>query len=57
MRALHEMGALRVRVVDDGIDVVFSAPAVTQEQVEVDQERERERRKQVEEDDLFRSAS
>jgi hypothetical protein len=51
------MGALRVRVMDDGIDVVFSAPAVTQEQAEVDVERELARRKQIEEDDLFRSAS
>lgn len=48
---------MRVRVTDDGVDVAFMAPAVTQEAAEVDQERELERRKQIEEDDLFRSAS
>lgn len=56
VRALHEMGATRVRVTDDGVDVSFGAPAVTQEQVEVDAERELERKQREEQDDLFRSA-
>lgn len=56
VRALREMGAMRVRVTDDGVDVGFAAPAIPVDEAEVNRERELERRKQEDEDDLFRSA-
>lgn len=57
MRALHEMGAVRVRLEGDGgVDVMFAGGGMPREQREEDAEAELARRKQIEQDDLFRSA-
>ncbi len=57
MRALNEMGAVRVRLeADGGVDVVFAGAAIPADKVEENRELEERRRKQLEQDDLFRSA-
>jgi hypothetical protein len=53
MRALHEMGAMRVRV--GAVDVTFAAPGLPADQREEDEERERDRRREEDDDDLYRS--